>query len=307
MDKSIWTAEAVQKAVLQDSQNLELVFSNYLKAFIEQLGEFDISLQGISSIDQLHQKIVEEIELLVPKRNEILSVVEMFAASKHPFLTKYLPSFFEKLLNFYEEQGVTLYTGTGADVLRNDHYRFFNQFLFISLTATLIENRCFEALESVLHTKYLVFYKSFGMVREVNFMRFREYNYTLNDFLNTSSPKRISVTADNIYKYAGGASFGKLVKADILLYYMSLWNPSSEMLDPYWYPELSVYNRERYILPNLVSKKYFEEAKVLFGIENIEQFKKLIDQTADPLERGGVYRVPSLRDGMMYSSVGSVE
>ena len=307
MDKNVWTAEAVQNAVLQDSKNLEIVFSNYLKAFIGQLAEYDISLQGINSIDQLHQKVVDGIELLEPKRKEFLSVEEMFAGSKHPFLKQYLPSFFAKLLNFYEEQGVTLYTGTGADVLRNDHYRFFNQFLFISLTATLIENRCFEAMASILHTKYLVFYKSVGMVREVNFMRFREYNYTLNEFLNTGSPKRISVTADNIYKYAGGASFVKLVKADILLYYMSLWNPSSEMLDPYWYPELSVYNRERYVLPNLVSKKYFEEAKVLFGIENIDQFKLLLDKTADPLERGGIYRVPLLKDGMMYSSVGSVE
>ena len=244
--------------------------------------------------------------LLEFKRKEILSVVEMFAASKHPFLKQYLPGFFEKLLNFYEEQGVTLYTGTGADVLRNDHYRFFNQSLFISLTALLLENHCFEALASILHAKFLVFYKSFGMVREVNFMRFREYNYTLNEFLNTGSPKRISVTADSIYKYAGGASFGKLVKADILLYYMSLWNSSSEMLDPYWYPELSVYNRERYILPNLVSKKYFDEAKVLFGVDSVEQFKDLLDHTADPLERGGIYRVPMLKDGLMYSSVGSV-
>ncbi len=307
MDKNVWTIEAVQNAVLQDSKNLELIFSNYLKAFIEQLAEYEISLQGISSIDQLYKKVVDGIELLESKRKEILSVVEMFAASKHLFLKQYLPFFLERLLNFYEKQGITLYTGTGADELRNDHYRFFNQFLFISLTAMLIENRCFEALASILHTKYLVSYKSSEMVREVNFMRFREYNYTLNNFLNTSSPKRISVTADYIFKYSGGAAFGNLVKADILLYYISLWYPSSEMLDPYWYPELSVYNRERYVLPNLVSKRYFEEAKVLFGVENVEQFKAIIDNTEDRLQREGLYRVPQLRDGLMYSSVGSGE
>ena len=86
MDKNVWTAEAVQNAVLQDSKNLEIVFSNYLKAFIGQLAEYDISLQGINSIDQLHQKVVDGIELLEPKRKEFLSVVEMFAGSKHPFL-----------------------------------------------------------------------------------------------------------------------------------------------------------------------------------------------------------------------------
>ncbi len=307
MDKNKWTAEAVQDAVLRDSQNLELVFSNYLKTYIEQLGEYDIDLQGISSIDQLHQKVLDGIEQLEPRRKEFFSVVEMFAASRHHFLEKYLPNFFEQVLNFYEEHGVTLYTGTGADVLRNDHYRFFNQFLFISLTALLIENRCFEALKSILRSKFLVFYKSYGMVREVNYTRFREYNYTLNEFLNTTSPKRISVTADYIFKYSGNASFAKLVKADILLYYISLWNPSSEILDPYWYPELSVYNRERYILPNLVSKRYFEEAKVLFGVDTVAQFKELMNDTEDRLQRGGLYRVPQLKDGLMYSSVGSGE
>ena len=64
MDKNVWTAEAVQNAVLQDSKNLEIVFSNYLKSFIGQLAEYDISLQGISSIDQLHKKVIDGIELL---------------------------------------------------------------------------------------------------------------------------------------------------------------------------------------------------------------------------------------------------
>ena len=222
-------------------------------------------------------------------------------------MKRYIPDFFEKLLNFYEEAGISLYTGTTADVLRNDHYRFFNQYLFISLTALLIEYRCFDALQALLCTKFKVYYKSLRMVREVNFLRFREYNYTLNVFLNTSQPKRISVTADYIAKYSGGVEFSKLIKADILLYYISLWNPSSEILDPYWYPELSVYNREKDILPYMQSKKYFDEAKVLFGVNTVAQYKDLLDNTVDILQREGLFRVPLIKIGLMYDSVGSVD
>ena len=306
MDKNKWTAEAVSDAVLRNNDYLEIVVSNYLMTFIERLEEYDINLQDITNVDQLHQKVQEGIEKLEPMRKEFLSVVEIFVPSKHPFLKRYLPVFLEKLLNFYEEHGINLYTGTSTDLLRNDHYRFLNQFLLISLTAMLVEYRCFDALQAILRSKYVVYYNDYHMAREVNFMRFREYNYTLNEFLNTNQPKRLSVTADYMYKYAS-VGFEKLIKADILLYYMSLWNSSKEMLNPFWYPELSVYNRDKSVLPNLVSKKYFDDTKVLFGVDTVKQFKDLLDNTDDSLQHNGLYRVPQLKDGLMYNAVASEE
>lgn len=306
MDKNKWTAEAVSDAVLRNNDYLEIVVSNYLMTFIERLEEYDINLQDITNVDQLYQKVQEGIEKMEPMRKEFLSVVEIFVPSKHPFLKRYLPVFLEKLLNFYEEHGINLYTGTSTDLLRNDHYRFFNQFLLISLTAMLVEYRCFDALQAILRSKYVVYYNDYRMAREVNFMRFREYNYTLNEFLNTNQPKRLSVTADYMYKYAS-VGFEKLIKADILLYYMSLWNSSKEMLDPFWYPELSVYNRNKSVLPNLVSKKYFDDTKVLFGVDTVKQFKDLLDNTDDSLQHNALYRVPQLKDGLMYNAVASEE
>lgn len=306
MDKNKWTAEAVSDAVLRNNDYLEIVVSNYLMTFIERLEEYDINLQDITNVDQLYQKVQEGIEKMEPMRKEFLSVVEIFVPSKHPFLKRYLPVFLEKLLNFYEEHGINLYTGTSTDLLRNDHYRFFNQFLLISLTAMLVEYRCFDALQAILRSKYVVYYNDYRMAREVNFMRFREYNYTLNEFLNTNQPKRLSVTADYMYKYAS-VGFEKLIKADILLYYMSLWNSSKEMLDPFWYPELSVYNRNKSVLPNLVSKKYFDDTKVLFGVDTVKQFKDLLDNTDDSLQHYALYRVPQLKDGLMYNAVASEE
>ena len=307
MDRNIWTAEAVNNTILQGNVNVEIVFSNYLKAYIARLSDYDINLQEVESIDSLHQRVLDGIEKLEVLCREFLSVIEVFAANNNPLLKHYLPGFFEKLLNFYEEQGVNLYSGTGADNLRNDHYRFFNQSLFIALTALLLENECFGALAAILQSNFMVYYKSYRITRRVNFIRFREYNYTLNEFLNTSSPKRISVTADYVYKFATQPSFEKMVKADILLYYISLWNHSDDLLDPYWYPELSVYNRESDILPNMASKAYFEKSKVLFGVKTIEQYRRLLDETEDNLQRNGLYRVPKLKVGLLYDTVGSVD
>lgn len=306
MDRNVWTQAAVVNAVLQDNANLEIVLSNYFKVFIERLGDYDIHVDDVKTIEDMHKKVVEGIGKLEEMRKEFLSITEMLATSKNSLLERYLPKFFCDLLNHYEEEGVNLYTGTSADVLRNDHYRFFNQFLMISLIALLVENRCFKAISAVLNARFAVFDKSLKQARELNYIRFRSYNYTLNEFLNTSSPKRISVTADYMMKYSSHAEFAKLIKADILLYYMSLWYHTDDIFDRYWHPELSVYNRENEILPLIASKAYFEEAKVLFDVKSITEYKEKIEQVPERLQRNGLYRVPLVKDGLLYDRVGSL-
>ena len=256
MDMNVWTAETVVTAVTQGNPNLEIVVANYFRAFVERLGHYEIGLQSVSTTEELNQKVLEGILQLEIQRKEFLSVVEMFALSNHPCLKSNLPVFFRNLMAYYEEHGINLYTGTSADVLRNDHYRFFNQFLFVAVTSVLLENQCFETLRLMVQDKYRVFNQSYGIIRDVNFIRFRAYNYTLNQFVNTSSPKRVSVTADYIANFAGPVAFEKLVRADILLYYLSLWNNTGDILDAYWLPELSVYNRSKDILPYMASNTY---------------------------------------------------
>ena len=307
MDTNVWTSNTVINAITNGNPNLEMVLGNYFKGFIVRVMDSEIHVQGMKAIEQLYQKVLEGIESLEVLRKEFLNVVETFAVSNHPLLKSLLPAFFEKLLNTYDEKGINLFTGTNADVLRNDHFRFFNQFLFISITKVLLENQCFETLQTVLHARFKVYCKSYGVVREVNFIRYYGYNYTLNEFLNTESPKRISKTADYIRKFSSQSDFVNLIKTDILLYYTSLWHHSDDFFDTNWFPELSVYNHESQILPYLVSKAYFEKAKVLFDVKTIDQYRALLDVTQDTLERSGLYRVPTLKTGLLYDTVGSMD
>lgn len=124
--------------------------------------------------------------------------------------------------------------------------------------------------------------------------------------MNTTSPQRISVTADYIANFSGPVIFEKLVRADIFLYYISLWNHTGDIIDAYWFPELSVYNRSKEILPYMASRTYFEQAKVLFDVETTDEYKQLLATTPDPLNRNGLYRVPMLQDGLFYYKVGSL-
>lgn len=308
MNVKVWTADAVSNAILNGNANLEMVLGNYLKAFIVRLGQYDIRLEDTNSVDQLNQKVLDGITQIEDLRKEFLSVIELFATSRHPALVRFLPDFFQNLFNLYENLGINLYVGTTPDVLKNDHYRFFNQFLFISLTALLIENQCFDALSAVIHARFKVYNRTNQNIQDVNFVRLRGYNYTLNQYLNNGTQKRISMTADYIRGFSTPEDFDKMIKADILLYYMSLWNHTKDnIFDTSWIPELSVYNRDFSVLPLLVSKNYFEKVKVLFDVKTVDEFKILLSETKDSFDRMGVFRVPRLIDGLMYNNVGSMD
>ena len=148
---------------------------------------------------------------------------------------------------------------------------------------------------------------NYEIVRQANFIRFRSYNYTLNEHINTFSPKRVSVTADYVLKYSNKEDANSLIKADILLYYISLKYHTEELLDSEWYPELSVFNRTREILPFMVSKSYFDQAKVLFGVKTIEEYKQFLMNVSDSADRAGIFRIPNIKVGLMYDTVGSKE
>ena len=76
------------------------------------------------------------------------------------------------------------------------------------------------------------------------------------------------------------------MKADILLYYLSEIFPQENIFSNIWFPTLAVYNRNTDILPMLVSKRYFEKVKYLFGVNNLNEYKQLISKTKDePLNR----------------------
>jgi len=306
MDYSIWTSEKVLSAVLQGNINLEIILANYFKGVVERVGSYEMDIQQIKTVEELDQRILTGIEQLDPLRKEIISVVSVFAGSRDDLLKKFLPSFFEQLLRMYEKKDINLYSGNNLDALRNDHYRFFNQFLFISLASVLVDAECFEVLAELLHRRFNLYLKHYGQVRQVNFVRFRSYNYTLNEHLNTVSPKRVSVFADYVFKYAA-SDYEKLIKADILLYYISLKYHTDDLLDDEWFPELSVYNRDREILPFMVSKAYFNKAKVLFGVETVEQYKQYIKEVSPKVNPIAMFRIPSIESGLMYDTVGSME
>ena len=127
--------------------------------------------------------------------------------------------------------------------------------------------------------------------------------------INMESSMLKNLTINELWDHLDYRKADNLVKADILLYYLSLIYPGDTFLDRIWYPELSFANHHPQILPKLISKRYFELSKCLFGVDTVDEFKKLLLKLTDSVQQmnNGVQGVPNIKIGLLYDSVATVE
>ena len=300
--------EGIKKGIAEGNPHLGMLIGDYVDSFFDGFLSYKIDYQTLPKDKSFFKVVVNGIEEMEPLKEDFVAFVRIICKSKSYCNSDLFVDFFERLLQFYNDNDINLYTGNDIVSYSFDNYRFFNQELFITLVATLVESQRFDVLSGILSARFIVTSnRRFGTADSVNYIRFREYNYTLNEFVNETYPsRRISVTADFIKKYAN--KFENLIRADILLFYLSVLYPGDNFLDRFWYPELAVYNQQLQVLPKLISKRYFDACKCLFGVETIEEYKKLLLDLNDSISQHGtgVYGVPNIKEGLLFNSVATV-
>ena len=255
------------KEKIDQSSDLQTWIARYCDKIIESLDQFKVTFSGGKTCD-LIELVEKSIASMQVVNNDFIAFVDT-VASNSECNGKQFVDFFEKLLQYYEDKDIELASSTDSWHLKNDNYRFFNYELFLSFTAI-----------------------------------FQKHNYTLDYYKNKgySSSSQVAILMNNY----GGDKFASWVEVDILLYYLSLiyGKPGDRM--SMWYPTLSIYNRAFEILPKMASMRYFEKAKVMFGVADKDSFKTLIARTKDELQRDAYHRIPNLKDGLSYDKVCSL-
>lgn len=59
-------------------------------------------------------------------------------------------------------------------------------------------------------------------------------------------------------------------------------------------------------LPKIISKRYFAKAKILFGVNSVEEYRRKIDGIKDEIQRDGYFKIPNVKAGLSYDTVGSI-
>ncbi len=301
----------IKSSLLSGNNNSELIIKDYLLTFIESLLMFklDIKKDEINNANFI-EKVELSIEQLQPLKLdfiEFLNIISKYSTEEYGEL---LVDFFENLLQFYEDNEIRLTSGNGLNDVIYDNYCFFNYDLFLSFVSTMVKLEKFKTLNKIYRSSFIVTKKYSNKAEPINFIDFRKYNYTLNKYKNqTINPKRVSVVADLIKKYSINIKFEENKSSDILNYYMSIIYPSNLRFGDPWYPETSCYNSwYSDLFPKIISKRYFEKIKFLFGVEDIKSYKELISQVKDKDDiQRGYYKIPKIEKGLNFENVGKYE
>ena len=303
--------DVIKKGIIDGNPHLDLLIADYFDSFFNGFLSYKIDYMTLPQNSTFTNIVVQGIDEISLLKKDFIDFLKVIINSHNYCKPELFIDFFERLLQFYSDNNINLYTGDNLNSYAFDNYRFFNQDLFISFVSTLIDYKRFDVLSGVISARLIVTTSGYsGQAESVNYIRFREYNYTLNEFVNKTYPNRhYSVTADFMKKYSQESYFENLVRTDILLYYLSIIYPGDNFLDRLWYPELSFYNHQPQILPKLISKRYFESCKCLFGVDTVDEFKKLLLKLTDSIQQmnNDVHSVPAIKTGLLYDTVATVD
>lgn len=291
----------------EESSSFKDWVERYLEKLIASLGQFKISFIGGNAKDlvDLIEKSIDSMQVVT---NDFINFLETVSANEECKGEQFV-DFFENLLQYYEDNNIALPTSDSVSYLVNDNYRFFNYELFLSFASIMLKHQRFDIIRDVVSTDFCILSNRMGReVMPLNYVEFQKYNYTLDRFKkNLTNSNLISEAATLLKSKIEGKLFEEMVEADILLYYLSLVYVKTEEVYDTWYPELSIYNSSFTILPKLVSSRYFEKAKVLFGVDDKESFVTLAKGLKDNLQRDGYHHIPSVQQGLGVDKVCSLK
>lgn len=291
----------------EESSSFKDWVERYLEKLIASLGQFKISFRGGNAKDlvDLIEKSIDSMQVVT---NDFINFLETVSANEECKGEQFV-DFFENLLQYYEDNNIALPTSDSVSYLVNDNYRFFNYELFLSFASIMLKHQRFDIIRDVVSADFCILSNRMGReVMPLNYVEFQKYNYTLDRFKkNLTNSNLISEAATLLKSKMEGKLFEKMVEADILLYYLSLVYVKTEEVYDTWFPELSIYNSSFTILPKLVSSRYFEKAKVLFGVDDKESFVTLAKGLKDNLQRDGYHHIPSVLQGLGVDKVCSLK
>lgn len=301
--------KAIKRSIENNSRFLNAYIKDYAKTFIAALSDFKLDYHKLSS-----QNIIEEIEGSIEKMQPMVKDFISFlnVATDYDICDEtFFIEFFESLLQFYSDNDIELLADKRIDYMANDNFRYFNYELFLTFATVMIQQEKYKDLAQVLDCIFLIEPENSRMsLNKCDYVNFQEYNYTLDD-LKANATRRVSIVADMLKRHSVSLNlkFPNLIKTDLLLYFLSYLNDhSNETFNHHWYPTLSGYNHQTEILPKLISKKYFEKIKMIFGVNSVEEFKIKISSTKDPRDKliDGYHYIPTLVDGLSFKNVGTI-
>ncbi len=273
-------------ALIQSDKN------DFFDKFFEELDSFRIEPEQMKNLS--HETIVDKIEKMKPLRDNFLDFLEiiMKAYTNDDDISEIIIEFLERIYSYCEYN----YSGSYLTIIC-DHFKFIIWEIFIWINTICFKHKKYNIVARLTQTNYYLQKRYSDRDEENLFNKFNFYCESLEQRKRVLCLNRLSLQADLLIereKYRDKSYKEDIVETDIILYYISLNNKLN------WFPRLYIFhNRYDYIkfIKQMERKSYFDKVKILFNVNNVEEFKKLIiepifnEQPSYPNSFGSVPRL----------------
>ncbi len=262
-------------------------FDEYCSTFTSNLERFRISnYEG-----EYDEHLVSNIDLFVPYRNEVIQLFICIAQYSHSEQFSLRTHRFLESLIVYKNRPENISRYRQSDF---DNFKFIMHELFIYCIAIFIKYERFSFANFLLEQQYFIAeneilernkLSSFGVFRE-NLPSLERRNTRLG-------LRRLSLSADLLKErcVGTGLEFRHLMQADFIAYIRADLQAES-IFDRHWWPDTLLYlghfDSSFEVFSRSVSKKYFEKAKVLLGINDKEEVEILFKRY-----KNNEFKIPS--------------
>jgi len=242
----------------------------YLGIFSKNLEKFRIE----NPEEEFDDAVINNIENFIPYRNELIQLfvsINQYAPSDKNI--QIIHKFFESIILYMKRpENITTYRDWDFD-----NFKFIAHELFLYAIGIFIRFENFNQANFLLEQKYYLPENSdYGRDVMMGFSVFRNHMESLEHRKTRLKLNRISLRADLLKNRCTGVGieFRHLMQADFVLFMRGAIDAES------WFPEtlmwLGDYHSTLEIFARSISKKYFEQAKVLLGIDKPSDLKELL-------------------------------
>jgi|TARA_R100000005_G_scaffold96611_1_gene85120 hypothetical protein len=223
------------------------------------------------------EAVIESIESFIPYRNQAIEIFLTIALYNDCDENRVrIHRFFEKLLPYLSKTNNTNRYKEGDF----DNFRFIIHELFLYAVAALVKYERFDSANYLMQNEYYISgHPEFGGNNLASYSEFRRYMRSLEDRNNRLKKNRLSIRADLLKNRCKetGIEFRYLMQADLILYLRHQIDYQEVYHD--WWPETLLYashfSGPFEIFARSRSSKYFDNVKVLLGVESKNELEKL--------------------------------
>ena len=276
--------KAAIQAIKIGSNSATGAIHEYLSIFSKNLDRFRI--KNDTSNNDFYDLIVKNIEQFTPHRNELIELFDHIANySPTEENMKKIHQFFERIIPYIYESKQVRNHQWGID-----NFKFIVHELFLYAIAVFIKKEKFGSASYLLENQYYLNLSSSNKVM-FSFRIIRGYMESLdnrNNRNNRLKSNRLSIRADFLEERCTNLNieFIDLMQADFVLYLRRMIdiireNESPRTFHEAWYPEplfhVSHTSKPFEIFARSISKKYYNQVKVLLGINEVSDHHNLWD------------------------------